>query len=53
MDLNPGFTVLDIACGPGNLAIPLAEHVRSVTALDQSGEMLQIVREKMHSSGKK
>jgi SAM-dependent methyltransferase len=51
MDLNPDFSILDVACGPGNLALPLAKQVKSVTALDQSGEMLRIIQENMHSSG--
>ena len=51
MELNPDFTVLDRACGPGTLAIPLAKRVKSITALDQSGEMLQIIQEKMRASG--
>jgi SAM-dependent methyltransferase len=51
MKLKPDFTVLDIACGPGTLAIPLAKCVKSITALDQSEEMLQIIREKMVASG--
>lgn len=33
--------VLDIGCGPGTLALPLAAKVRSVTAIDFSSAMLQ------------
>lgn len=33
-------TVLEIGCGPGSLAIPLAKRVKSVTAVDVSKEML-------------
>ena len=40
-------TVLDIACGPGTLTLPFAERVKHVTALDQSGKMLDILQEKM------
>ena len=36
-------TVLDVGCGPGNLAIPLAGRSRSVTALDFSEKMLEIL----------
>ena len=39
--VNPEWTVLDIGCGPGTLAIPLAQEVKSVTALDISPEMLK------------
>lgn len=34
-------TVLDIGCGPGVLAIPMAKRVSSVTALDSSAAMLE------------
>ena len=36
-------TVLEIGCGPGNLAIPLAKRVKSVTVVDISKEMLNYV----------
>lgn len=38
---EPGATVLDVGCGPGTLAIPLAGRVRQVTALDFSARMLE------------
>lgn len=41
IDIRPGWTVLDIGCGPGTLAIPLAKKAESVTALDISSEMLK------------
>ncbi|HIJ89715.1 MAG: class I SAM-dependent methyltransferase [Desulfobulbaceae bacterium] len=34
------WTVLDVGCGPGTLAIPLAGQMRKVTALDYSASML-------------
>ncbi|TIH18428.1 class I SAM-dependent methyltransferase [Marinifilum sp. JC120] len=34
-------TVLDIGCGPGNLAVPLAKQSGSVTALDPAQSMLE------------
>jgi len=34
------WTVLDVGCGPGTLAIPLSRKVRQVTALDYSESML-------------
>jgi SAM-dependent methyltransferase len=41
IEVQPDWTVLDIGCGPGTLAIPLAEKAQSVTALDISSEMLK------------
>lgn len=40
----PEWSVLDVGSGPGTLAVPLAGLVGKVTALDFSGEMLQILR---------
>jgi len=37
--LNGETAVLDIGCGPGTHALPLAEICKSVTALDGAGEM--------------
>ena len=37
--------VLDIGCGPGNVAIPLADHFAEVVALDPSEAMLAVGRE--------
>ena len=44
MDLTGAETLLDIGCGTGNLALPLAKRVRRVHALDFSGEMLRLLR---------
>jgi SAM-dependent methyltransferase len=40
LPLQKSHTVLDIGCGPGTLALPIAVHVKSVTALDFSSRML-------------
>jgi SAM-dependent methyltransferase len=40
MELRPEDTLLDVACGTGVTTAPLARKVRSVTALDISGDML-------------
>lgn len=40
-----GASVLDIGCGPGSLAIPLARAGATVTALDISHQMLQRLKE--------
>ncbi|MCP4429146.1 MAG: class I SAM-dependent methyltransferase [Chloroflexi bacterium] len=39
-------TILDIACGTGNLTLPLAERGYAVTGLDIAPEMLAVAREK-------
>lgn len=40
-----GWTVLDMGCGPGTLALPLAPFVTHITAADFSQGMLDIVTE--------
>ena len=44
MKLNGDEVVLDIGCGPGTLAIPLAKRVKEVIALDFSAQMLEELR---------
>lgn len=39
------WTVLDMACGSGALAIPLAKYVRRITAVDFSPGMLEVLEE--------
>ncbi|MFA5455091.1 MAG: class I SAM-dependent methyltransferase [Sulfurimonas sp.] len=41
MDISKEDTVLDIGCGPGTLAIPLAKKVKHVIAIDFSSQMLE------------
>jgi SAM-dependent methyltransferase len=43
LELTPEASVLDVGCGIGALSIPLARHVRQVTALDWSPRMLDVV----------
>ena len=43
---EPSWSVLDIGCGPGTLAIPLATSVRHVSCLDFSPRMLEILAER-------
>ena len=44
MNPDPAWSVLDIGCGPGTLAIPLAQGGVHVTALDSSDGMLEQLR---------
>ena len=44
LDLRPGMKVLDLGCGPGRLAIPIAEQLRpngEVVAVDIQAGMLR------------
>ncbi len=45
------WTVLDMACGGGTIAIPLAGKVKSITAVDFSQKMLDIVDWRCRISG--
>jgi len=44
MNPDPSWTVLDMGCGGGTLAIPLADRVKHITAVDFSEKMLEILR---------
>lgn len=48
---KPEYSVLDIGCGEGVITIPLAKKVSEVTAVDLSGEMLELLREKAQKEG--
>ena len=45
--------VLDLACGPGRYAIPLAQAGYQVTAVDRTRFLLQTARERARSAGAK
>ncbi len=45
LPLDENMTVLDVGSGPGTLALPIAKKVRSVTALDFSPGMLNILQD--------
>jgi ubiquinone/menaquinone biosynthesis C-methylase UbiE len=45
LDLKPGQSILDVPCGEGRIAIPLAEKGMKVTAMDISDYMLNLVRD--------
>ncbi len=51
MEPRPEWTVLDMGCGSGTLAIPLARRVSSVTAVDFSPGMLEVVRNRCAAEG--
>lgn len=44
--IEEGDTVFDIGCGNGTITIPLAKKAKSVTALDSSEKMLDILKDK-------
>jgi SAM-dependent methyltransferase len=46
-----GDKVMDIGCGPGRLTIPLAKIAESVTAVDTSQGMLEVVKRRAKEEG--
>ncbi|MEY4504619.1 MAG: hypothetical protein RL154_915, partial [Pseudomonadota bacterium] len=44
VDVNGKNSLLDIGCGPGNLALRFAKKLEKVYAVDYSGEMLECVK---------
>src|SRR5678809_289176 len=53
LDLKPGMTVLDVACGTGNLAIPAARTGADVTGVDIAPNLVEQARENAKSEGLK
>jgi len=51
LDPDPEWSALDVGCGPGTLTLPLARRVQSVTALDFSPRMLDLLRARCSSRG--
>jgi len=49
LDVRPGERVLDVGCGSGTFAIPLAHEGHEVVALDISPVMLERLREQMEA----
>lgn len=47
------FAVLDLACGTGNISLPLARRGYRVTGVDKSFEMIEIARAKARDLGLK
>jgi len=48
---DPDWSVLDIGCGPGTLALPIAARTRWVTAIDFSENMLKILHKRTAEQG--
>jgi SAM-dependent methyltransferase len=51
MPIEPQWSILDMACGAGTLAVPLARKVQSITAVDFSGNMLEILEKRCQEEG--
>ena len=51
LDITPESRVLDIGAGPGTLALPLAPHVREVTAIEPGAGMVAIMCEHAEKEG--
>jgi len=51
LEVKPNWTLLDVGCAAGTLALPLAERVKSITAMDISGTMLALLRERCAKRG--
>lgn len=51
MELSAEYSVLDVACGTGVMAIPLSREVSRVTALDISPQMLKKLRQRITLAG--
>lgn len=51
MQPDPSWSVLDFGCGAGTLAVPLARRVASVTAVDFSRVMLDLLRHACREEG--
>ncbi len=51
LDLGKDVSVLDVGCGPGTLALPIAEQVKQVTAIDYSKGMLELLNERAEKQG--
>ncbi|WP_321430039.1 class I SAM-dependent methyltransferase [uncultured Methanolobus sp.] len=52
LNISPESRVLDIGAGPGTLAIPIAEKVKHVTAVEPSNGMIEVLEENMVAYGR-
>ena len=51
MQPQKDWSVLDVGCGPGTLALPLATRVKSITAIDFSQAMLSELQTRANQQG--
>jgi SAM-dependent methyltransferase len=51
LNLKPGMTVLDVACGTGNLALPAARAGADVTGIDIAPNLVEQARENAKREG--
>lgn len=51
LDLKPGMTVLDVACGTGNLALPAAKTGAHVTGVDIAPNLVEQARKNAKAAG--
>lgn len=51
LNLKPGMTVLDVACGTGNLALPAARTGATVTGVDIAPNLVEQARENAKGAG--
>lgn len=49
LDFVEGDSILELACGSGEITIELAHHHKQIDALDLSEEMIKAAQEKVHS----
>lgn len=50
LDPQPGWTVLDLGCGNGAFALPLARHVRYVHAVDVQSAMVDALQRRLREA---
>ncbi len=51
--LQPGMTALEFGAGTGILSFALADHFREITMMDNSAEMVRVMEDKVHDTGRK
>lgn len=51
LDSHPGSTAMDIGAGPGAWTVLMAQHAKSVTAVDPSPSMLEVLKENAAAAG--
>jgi SAM-dependent methyltransferase len=51
IDPRPDWTVLDMACGGGTLAVPMSGLVKEITAVDFSANMLAVLKRRCREQG--